>query len=153
MKRREMIRNTAFYLGGVCLCNNVSGQNDDIPPCCYTPDIEPESLIENKDSFIIDQTKAASIRKTGTAAYVDSNEKDIKIILVHAKRRLYYALSRLCTHGGQALSYIRERKLLQCNSFNHSLFELNGKVWKGPAPDTVKTYTVTLSGSKLRILF
>jgi len=140
-------------MGGVCLCNRSFGQDTPQSTCCYTPDLEPESITYEKESLIIDLSKAPSLAQNGSAAYVDDEGKDVKIILVRAKKNSFYALSRFCTHGYQAISYVAERKLLQCNSYNHSLFDLDGSVWKGPAPKPIKVYPVEYKNNKLEIFY
>jgi Rieske Fe-S protein len=148
-----MLQNAALLVGGVCLCKNALGLDIPQSTCCYTPDIEPESLTIGEHSFIIDLTKAPSISKKGNAVYVDNKEKEIRTILVRVKKNRFQAFSRHCTHGNQALSYIPERKLLQCNSYNHSLFDLDGSVWKGPAPDPIKVYPVKYDKNRLEIFY
>jgi len=134
------------------MCRQVLGFDDNLSTCCFTPDIEPESVSLNGDIIAIDLNKAHALSEDGHAAYVDIKEKDVRLIVIHVSKRKYYALSRHCTHGNQALSYIKERKLVQCNSFNHSAFELNGNVWKGPAPTPIQAYEVQLFKRELRIL-
>ena len=151
MKRRQMIHQSAIMMGGVCLCNHVFGLDDNISSCCFTPDIEPESISVKDDIISIDLNIAKTLSENGNAAYLDIKEKDVRLIVIHKSKKRYYALSRHCTHGNQALSYVKERKMLQCNSFNHSIFELNGNVWKGPAPEPIKSYEIELSDGKLRI--
>lgn len=152
MDRREMLIKSAMLAGSVCLCKSVSA--DDLPEstCCITPDIEPECLTFKEDSLVIDLDKTSTLQKVGQAVYVDYKEKDLKMIVVREKRNRYFALSRLCTHGGQALSYVPERNLLQCNSYNHSIFNLDGTVWKGPAPTAIRSFDI-ISGNKSLEIF
>jgi Rieske Fe-S protein len=80
----------------------------------------------------------------GNAAYVVNKDKSLDLIVVHAEADRYCVLSRLCTHGGQVVSFNRERGMLQCNNFNHAIFDLDGRVWKGPAEKPLKSYPVVL---------
>ena len=153
MNRRKMIQSSAILIGGICLCKNALGLDIPQSTCCFTPDIERESLSFGDKSLIIDLLKAPSIAQKGKAAYVDGLEKDLKIIVVRVKRNKFYALSRFCTHGNQAISYIAERQLLQCNSYNHSLFDLDGNVWKGPAPQPIKVYPIKYMDNRLEIFY
>jgi Rieske Fe-S protein len=148
-----MLRNSMLIGSGICLCHNSWGLDNPKSTCCYTPDIEPESLTKSEQSFIIDLKKAPSLAKKGNAVYVDNHEKNIRMIVVRVKKNNFLAFSRHCSHGNQALSYIPERKLLQCNSYNHSLFDLDGSVWKGPAPDPIKVYPVKNDKNKLEIFY
>jgi Rieske Fe-S protein len=151
MDRREMLKRSALLAGSVCLCRSVIG--DDLPEstCCITPEIEKESLTFNENSVIIDLDKTSTLKKIGQAVYVDYPEKDVKMIIIREKHKRYHAVSRLCSHGGQALSYIPERNRLQCNSYNHSVFKLDGTVWKGPAPTAIPSFDIALDNNKLEI--
>ena len=153
MNRRKMLKSSMLITGGICMCQNSFGFDNPKSTCCYTPDIEPESITQNNKSIIIDLSKALSIAQKGDAAFVDSHDGDLKIIVVRAKKNVFYALSRFCTHGRQAISYVAERKLLQCNSYNHSLFDLDGSVWKGPAPEPIQAYPVEYRDGKLEIFY
>jgi Rieske Fe-S protein len=66
----------------------------------------------------------------------------VDLIVVHVETGTYCALSRFCTHAGRTLAYIRTRKVLQCTNFNHSRFELNGDVRKGPAEVPLASHPV-----------
>jgi len=151
MDRREMLIKSAMLAGSICLCKNASA--DDLPEstCCITPEIEQECLTFKENSLIIDLEKTSTLQKIGQAVYVDYPQKEAKMIVVREKKNQYYALSRLCTHGGQALSYVPERNILQCNSYNHSIFQLDGTVWKGPAPTDIRAFDLHLGKNKLEI--
>jgi len=151
MTRREIIGAGALLVGCVCGCR--TGDEPAIPrsTCCSTPDIEPESVTYGPGGLTIDLLQAPSLQAVGSAAYVVNEARSLQLIVVHADKRIYHVLSRLCTHGGQVVSYNRARRLLQCNNFNHSIFDLNGRVWKGPAPRPLKSYGVVLVAEALVI--
>jgi nitrite reductase/ring-hydroxylating ferredoxin subunit len=151
MDRREMLQKSAVLVGSMCLCRSVSADDPPGSTCCFTPEIEPECLTFLENSLVIDLEKTATLQRNGQAVYVDYQEKDLKMIVVRVKKNRYYALSRLCTHGGQALSYVPERKVLQCNSYNHSIFNLDGTVWKGPAPNAIRSFELIAGNSRLEI--
>ena len=151
MDRREMLKQSALLAGSVCLCRNMASQDPPVSTCCFTPEIEQDCLSYEKNSVIIDLDKTETLQTDGQAAYVDYPEMDARMIVIRLRKNKYRAFSRLCTHGGQALSYLPERKLLQCNSYNHSLFSLDGTVWKGPAPDAIRTYDLVLDHPLLEI--
>jgi Rieske Fe-S protein len=151
MDRREMIHKSAILVGSLCLCRSISADDPVESTCCITPEIEKECLTFKENSVIIDLRKTATLKKSGQAVYVDYPEKELKMIVVREKRHRYYALSRLCTHGGQALSYVPERNKIQCNSFNHSVFNLDGTVWKGPAPSPIRSFEITSGKNTLEI--
>jgi Rieske Fe-S protein len=153
MTRREMMEAGALLVGGAC-CGCRTGDNPAAPPrslCCSTPEVEPESVTFGPGGLTIDLRQAPALRGVGNAAYVINKDKALELIVVHAATSRYCVLSRLCTHGGQVVSYNRARGMLQCNNFNHSIFELNGSVWKGPAEKPLTSYPVVLVADALVI--
>lgn len=151
MSRRDVIRASALLVGGVCGCRTMNGPEAPRSTCCNTPDLEPASLTVEQDRLVVDLKKAPSLGEVGNAAYVTEERRSLKLILVRASPQKYFAVSRLCTHGGQTISYNRMRSMLQCNNFNHSIFDLAGQVVKGPAETPLKSYPVTLVEDKLMI--
>jgi len=141
--RREMMQASALLLGGVCGCRMVGDAGAPQSTCCWSPDLEAESLAIHDDHLTIDLTKATSLGEVGGAAWITDEGKGLKLIVVRAGEDEYCVLSRLCTHGAQTVSYNPKRRLLQCNNFNHSNFGLDGSVVKGPAPTPLKSYPVT----------
>ncbi len=144
MSRREMLQAGALLASSVCGCRTLGEPGAPRSTCCDTPELEPESVAFGPGGLTIDLLKAPSLREVGNAAYVVNKARNLELIVVHAEKQTYCALSRLCTHGGQVISYNRDRGMLQCNNFNHSLFDLAGRVWKGPAQKPLTTYSVTL---------
>jgi Rieske Fe-S protein len=144
MTRREMIGAGAVLVGCVCGCRSAGDSMAPRSTCCSTPDIEPESVTYGPGGLTIDLLKAPSLKEVGNAAYLVNEAKSLQLIVVHAEKKAYCILSRLCTHGGQVVSYNRERGMLQCNNFNHSIFLLDGRVWKGPAPKPLQAYPIVL---------
>ena len=139
--RRDMLKSSTLAAGGVCTCSALSvfGAQSD---CCNTPHLELESYSIEENRVLIDLEKAASLAEAGNAAFIDKPEKNIQLIIVRPDDNKFVALSRFCTHGRQILSYNSHRRLLQCNSYNHSLFDLDGSVWKGPAPRPLDSFRV-----------
>jgi len=144
MSRRELIGAGALLAGAVCGCRTGGDAAALRSTCCSTPEIEPESVTYGPGGLTIDLLKAPSLREVGSAAYVVHEAKSLQLIVVHAQKQTYCVLSRLCTHGGQVISYNRERGMLQCNNFNHAIFLLDGRVWKGPAEKPLRSYELVL---------
>jgi Rieske Fe-S protein len=151
MTRREMMGAGALLAGCVCGCRTGGDAAAPRSTCCRTPDIEPQSVTYGPGGLTIDLLKAPSLREVGNAAYVVNEAKSVQLIIVHPETHVYCALARLCTHGGQVISYNRERHKLQCNNFNHSIFDLDGRVWKGPAEKPLRAYSVVLVENALVI--
>ena len=153
MNRREMLQKSAILVGSICICKTIHADDPLVSTCCITPEIEQQCLTFKENSLVIDLEQTATLQRNGQAVYVDYPEKYLKMIVIRENKNKYYALSRLCTHGGQALSYVQERRKLQCNSFNHSIFNLDGTVWKGPAPTDIRAFEVITGNNKLEICF
>jgi cytochrome b6-f complex iron-sulfur subunit len=62
----------------------------------------------------------------------------------------YIAVSSACTHQGGTVGYNAGNNNFVCP--NHgSVFNANGSVANGPASQSLKQYTTTLTGSNLRV--
>ena len=150
--RRKMIRISSCLSMSACICQTVLGEDVKRSTCCITPELEKNSYIISKDQIIIDLEKAESLKEPGFAAVIINQDKNIQMIIVRNGETEYSALHRLCTHGGQAISYNIERDILQCNNYNHSIFDLDGQVIKGPAIKPLKKYETTLKNNNLIVL-
>ena len=144
------ITRRAVVLGGACLCHAAGPR----PTCCSTPDLEPASLAIGEKALTIDLAQAHSLAEVGGAASIIDKPKSVAMIVVRTGKRQYIALARFCTHGGhQPVTYNPRRNILQCNGYNHSIFGLDGRVVKGPAPLPLKSYPVKLAAGKLEIVY
>ncbi|MBE7499970.1 MAG: Rieske (2Fe-2S) protein [Verrucomicrobiales bacterium] len=150
LSRRELLLNGALLVGGGCLCHRTRGA-DAKSTCCSTPDLAPESLTFTGQTVTVDLARNPCLADVGDAAFLVRPDPPLELIVVHAAPNRYVALSRACTHGGQVLSYARRRGVLICNNFNHSIFDLDGKVVKGPAASPLASYPAALKGGQLEI--
>ncbi|MDX9753006.1 MAG: Rieske 2Fe-2S domain-containing protein [bacterium] len=158
--RREFIQHSTMSVGLVaslplfqtaCTCMQAQKSDVQVSNCCNTPTLEKESLYIGDKTLLIDLSKAPSLQQPGHAAFVAEDENNIQLIVIHTRKGTYLALSRFCTHGMQILSFNQEQNHLQCNSFNHSVFGLDGQVLKGPAPKPLQVYPTQLADQKLHI--
>ena len=150
MNRRELLHRASLVLGGGCLCHAARGASAK-STCCSTPDLEPASLGFANATLTVDLAQAPSLAEVGDAAFLVNPERQLELILVRAAPDRFVALSRNCTHGGQVVSYARKRGAIICNNYNHSVFDLDGQVVKGPAGTPLKSYPVTLKDGRLEI--
>ena len=150
--RRTMMQASALLMGGVCGCRMAGDATGPRSTCCTSPDLEAESLTVGADRLVIDLEKAVSLREVGNAAWITDEARGLKVIIVRAGKDEYCVLSRMCTHGGQTVSYNHRRGLLQCNNFNHSNFDLGGRVVKGPAEKPLASYPVRRVGDTLVVM-
>lgn len=144
MTRREVMGAGVLLAGGVCGCRVAENSGAPRATCCDTPELEPASVTFGPGGLTIDLLKAPSLRAVGGAAYFVHPDKSPQLIVVHAGKHRYCVLSRLCTHGGQVVAYNHRRGVLQCCNYNHSIFDLDGRVWKGPAERPLTSYPVVL---------
>ena len=150
LTRREMMKSTVLATGTLCTCQVLDAYAAE-SDCCNTPDLEPDSFLVTDRNIEIDLLQAHCLEHAGHAAFISIPEARIEMIVVHVDKGEFVALDRFCTHGRQVLSYNQQRQLLQCNNYNHSLFELDGSVYKGPAPTPLRSYPVTLEQDTLNI--
>jgi nitrite reductase/ring-hydroxylating ferredoxin subunit len=150
LSRRQLLLGTALVVGGSCLCKAFGADAESRSTCSFTPVLPKESYTFDKQSVRLELAKAPCLDRSGSAAHLLVND-DLQLMVVRAGRNKYHVVSRLCTHARQTLSYVPERRLLMCNGFNHSLFDLDGKVAKGPAEGALKTYPCVLKGGCLDI--
>jgi Rieske Fe-S protein len=64
--------------------------------------------------------------------------------------REYLAFSDKCDHGGRELNYLVDQSKLQCSSFGHSEYDLDGKVLKGPAKNALPVFKAQRQGQLLK---
>lgn len=72
------------------------------------------------------------------------------IIIVRTGTSTYVALSSVCTHQSCTVTYSSADDKIKCPCHG-SMFSTGGSVLQGPAPTSLKSYTVTLSGTTLKI--
>jgi nitrite reductase/ring-hydroxylating ferredoxin subunit len=151
ISRRQLLAGAALAAGGGCLCQAFGSSPASRSGCCSTPDLERSSYQIHKEVVRVDLTKASSLQGVPSAAYLVDPERELQMIIVHSGRKKFQAVSRLCTHAQQLLSFIPERQALMCNGFNHSLFYLDGRLAKGPAETPLQSYACVVRGGVLEI--
>jgi nitrite reductase/ring-hydroxylating ferredoxin subunit len=163
LSRRDILRAAVSIAAGASLCplhqtlagvpstpGRTSGERS-LSTSCDTPDLDSTCLTFREDRVLVDLANAPELAVVGHAANLIDRQRSVDLIVVHVEAGIYCALSRFCTHAGRTLAYIRTRKLLQCTNFNHSLFELNGHVRKGPAELPLASHPVRLRDGMLEI--
>jgi nitrite reductase/ring-hydroxylating ferredoxin subunit len=151
ISRRRMIRQSALIAGGICTCSALLADDLLISTCCNTPEISEDCYQVFYEKIIVDLTKVKALDIPGHAALIIDEEKDLQIIIIRPNEHAYTALSRICTHGGNVLSYNPKRNILQCNNYNHAIFNLEGEVVKGPAEEPLHVYPIRVENTNLVI--
>jgi Rieske Fe-S protein len=119
--------------------------------CCTTEEAPGGSYTFAEDSLIIDLSQAEALARPGGAVRIVDVGREVNLIVVHASRGSFAALDRSCTHGGAQVVYNRHNKTVQCTSWGHSEFALDGTVRGGSARKPLRSYPVAREGSQLRI--
>ncbi len=100
----------------------------------------------------VDLTKPenSSLAIVGGALALDANSLDPKgLLLYRLNESTVLAFSRKCTHMGCVVGAFQNGvSTCPCHG---SQYDTNGKVIKGPAPNPLKTYTATVSGTTVTI--
>jgi Rieske Fe-S protein len=113
--------------------------------------LEPDSVAFAPAVLTIDLAKAPSLKQPGQSANLINDSRGLDLIIIHSEPSRYCALAGLCTHYPRPLTYLPQRRVLQCNNFNHSTFDLQGKVVKGPATNPLRAYKTTRRGQLLLV--
>jgi Rieske Fe-S protein len=150
LNRREVLRRATLVLGGGCVCHLACGAAPKSTPCA-TPSLESASLTVGEKQLTIDLSLAPSLDTPDCAARIAVPDRALDILVVRTDVNEFKALAGQCTHAGRPLSYVATRRLIQCNNFGHSLFDLAGTVVKGPAERPLKSYAVAQQDGRLRI--
>ena len=96
------------------------------------PSIEPESVTFTQGCIHDRSRKGPVAGRNRSVGKSHRPGAELDLIIVRPDRHRYCALSGLCTHFPRPLTYIPARRVLQCNNFNHSIFDLEGNVREGP---------------------
>lgn len=100
---------------------------------------------------------------TGGETIVDLNSNDFvalktvggfaysgNIIIIRTGTSTYLALSKICTHESCTVAYNSTSTNIECPCHG-SKFSTTGAVIQGPAPSSLKTYSVKVEGTTLKI--
>ncbi len=139
LNRRDLIR-SSLMLAGVPLL------------CCDTEDVPAASIRYEGPVIAIDLRQARGLLRPGSAGKIVDEARKLNLIIVHAEKNRFAALSRSCTHGSAPVALNRRHKTVQCTCWGHSEFGLDGTVLAGPAKRPLQTYEVRRAGSRLEIL-
>jgi len=106
------------------------------------------------NTLVLDLAKNPVLKTPGGSVKLSVKNNaavETKILVLCSDSGIYKAVPNKCTHGGMELEYKQAEKHIRCVSFGKSEFDLTGKVLKGPAPNPLKMYSVSVKGDKLFI--
>lgn len=143
MNRKDFLQ--LFGLGATALvasaclggCGGSSGKSSDPVPGAVGID------------FTVDLTAASSAPLNDAATgYIYSPTRDV--IVARTRAGTYVALQAPCPHQGTSVYFDQGQSRFVCPNHN-AIFDVAGTVLSGPAPRALKQYTVTQTGTSLRI--
>ena len=115
---------------------------------CGSKSSDPVVGASNID-FTLDLTASSSAPLNDAAVgYVYGPNRDI--IVAKTMAGAYVALQAPCTHQGTSVYFSTSQNRFICPN-HYAIFDIGGAVVGGPAPRPLKQYTVTQTGTKLRI--
>ncbi|WP_319502381.1 Rieske (2Fe-2S) protein [uncultured Draconibacterium sp.] len=141
MERKEFIKKFAYggsiLLTGPVILSACSSSDDD-----YVPD-DPN---EPGSDLTIDLSSStyADLGTVGGFVYAGN------IMIFRTAESTYLALSKICTHQGCTVAYNHDATQVQCPCHN-SHYTTAGAVIDGPAPASLKKYSVVKNGDILTI--
>jgi len=146
LTRRGLVSGAA-----ACLCA-LRAAGEDSDRCLCEAEALPEGSYRIEGGRLtIDLSQAPALRaRRGSAACRPPGQK-LNLLIVRTGARRWTALSGRCTHGGVALSFNPHKGLIQCRSFGHAMFALDGAVLKGPAEKPLALYRTWLEAGKLMV--
>ena len=98
----------------------------------------------------LDLDKVEKLKKVGGWSILKI--KDKQFLFIRDTEKTVKVLSPLCTHKKCTVAFNPESKKIECPC-HQSLYDLNGKVLKGPASKSLKLYESSLSEEKDKIVF
>jgi Rieske Fe-S protein len=119
--------------------------------CCTTPELPAADFTVQGTSLVIDLKRASILAKPGGAVKVIDLQRNLNLIVAHPDSSRFAVLDRSCTHGGAQVVYNRHNRTVQCTSWGHSEFALDGAVLGGSAREPLRAYPVRRRGDLLEI--
>jgi Rieske Fe-S protein len=119
--------------------------------CCTTPEAPAGSFRIEGGEVLLEMKKVPSLGRKGGAVKVVDIDREVNIIVVQPERGRFAALERSCTHGGAQVVYNGVNRTVQCTSWGHSEFALDGRVLGGSARKPLAAHEVRREGGLLRI--
>lgn len=155
LNRRQFLKSmgiaTACTCTGVPLLNSCSM----LQGISKLPVLPDDSYTIEDGRIVISIKKYPDLTQSGTAVKftaVKSNGSEQKVVLLHNNEGEFLAFSDNCTHADRELNFLPEKQELQCSSFGHSRFDLDGNVLKGPAKNNLAGFSVISEKQKLIIM-
>jgi cytochrome b6-f complex iron-sulfur subunit len=116
--------------------------------CGSSKSSDPVPGASNID-FTVDLTATSSAALDSPATgYIYNSTRDV--IVAKTTAGTYVALQAPCPHQGTSVYFAPAQSQFICPNHN-AVFNINGGVISGPSPSALKQFTVTQTGTTLRI--
>lgn len=114
--------------------------------CSKSNDPEPAPIEDTSGTTTIDLTSNdfTALKTVGGYAYSGN------IIIIRSTASVYLALASVCTHQGCTVTYSSSETKVACPCHG-SMFATTGAVLQGPATSSLKSYSVKVEGTNLKI--
>jgi cytochrome b6-f complex iron-sulfur subunit len=149
--RREFLGRMGVW--STCACAGFAGASSCsmMAGVSKVPALSGEAFYLEDNELIIDLTKTALLNNSGDAAKLVVPLHDrLKLIIILDPSGQYLVFSDKCDHGGRELNYLVDQSKLQCSSFGHSEYDLDGNVLKGPAKNALPVFKAQRQGQLLK---
>jgi cytochrome b6-f complex iron-sulfur subunit len=114
--------------------------------CSKSDDPDPAPSGDPSGTITIDLTSNDfnALKTVGGYAYSGN------IIIIRSTTSVYLALASVCTHQGCTVTYSSSETKVACPCHG-SMFTTTGAVLQGPATSSLKSYSVKVEGTNLKI--
>lgn len=99
----------------------------------------------------VDLKRAPELAEPSGALRVEGPDVPRRVLVFHGEDGQYYAVCNKCTHGGRRLDPDPAEGSLQCCSVGKTTYNYDGEVLRGPAPNQLHRFSVTVDGDSLRV--
>ena len=145
MERKDFISILGLGAGSIIIssCLGACGKSDGPSP---SPGPGPAPGPSGKVDFTVDVTTNSDLVSRG---WTIQNQ-----IIIARNGSTYIALSGVCTHQQNAITYNSANNNFPCSqqdAAHGSVFNANGEKIAGPATSNLKKYNTTLTGNILRV--
>ena len=145
MERKDFLASLGLGAGSLLItsCLGACGKSDTGSPSTNNPS---PTTPGTKVDFTLDVSTNSDINSKGWTI--------MNSVIIAKNGSSYIALSSVCTHQGNPLTYNSANNNFPCSltdAAHGSVFDANGGRIQGPATSGVKKYSTTLTGNSLRV--
>ena len=97
--------------------------------------------------------RVPALREKGGSIRIESEDPQIRILVIHGDDGMYHAYENRCGHGGRRIDHVHGKATLMCCSMGKSSYDYAGGIIGGPAEKPLKVYPVENEDGVLVISF